>query len=130
MRYRPFGTTGWDVSEIGFGAWQLSGEWGAMDDAASVKTLLHAFERGINFVDTAQMYGRGHSETIVGQALKQWRGGRIYVATKVQPTVWPDPDDGAPLMRGRYPEWHVRQVVEGSLSRLKVECIDLFQLHC
>jgi aryl-alcohol dehydrogenase-like predicted oxidoreductase len=130
MRYRTFGTTGWQVSEIGFGAWQLSGEWGLVDDAASVKTLLHAFERGINFVDTAQMYGRGHSETIVGEALKQWRGGRVYVATKVQPTAWPDPDDGAPLMRGRYPEWHLRQAVEASLARLKLECIDLFQLHC
>jgi aryl-alcohol dehydrogenase-like predicted oxidoreductase len=130
MRYRPFGTTGWQVSEIGFGAWQLGGEWGGADDANSIRTLLYAFERGINFVDTAQMYGRGHSETIVGEALKQWRGDRIYVATKVQPTAWPSPDEDRPEMRGRYPPNYLRQAVDASLERLKVERIDLLQLHC
>lgn len=130
MRYRPFGTTGWQVSEIGFGAWQVGGDWGATDDAESIRTLHHAFERGINFVDTAQMYGRGHSETVVGEALKQWHGGRVYVATKVQPTVWPGPDEDHPQMRGRYPAWHLRQAVEASLMRLQMERIDLLQLHC
>ena len=130
MRYRSFGTTGWQVSEIGFGAWQLGGDWGDTDDAASIRTLHHAFERGINFVDTAQMYGRGRSERVVGAALKQWRGGRIYVATKVRPTAWPDPDEDAPQMRGRYPRWYLRREVEACLSRLEVERIDLLQLHC
>ncbi len=130
MRYRSFGSTGWQVSEIGFGAWQLGGDWGDTDDATSIRTLHHAFERGINFVDTAQMYGRGRSESIVGEALQQWRGGRIYVGTKVQPTVWPGPDDDAPAMRGRYPRWHLRAEVEASLKRLQVERIDLLQLHC
>lgn len=129
MRYRSFGRTGWQVSEIGFGGWQIGGQWGRVDDAASVRTLLHAFDAGINFVDTAQLYGAGHSETVIGQALRQWQGGKVYVATKAQPTVWPNPDDPAPEMRGRFPNWHLRANVEASLRRLSVERIDLFQLH-
>ncbi|MDF2984169.1 MAG: aldo/keto reductase, partial [Devosia sp.] len=81
-------------------------------------------------VDTAEMYGKGRSETVVGEAVRQWRQGRIYVATKVQPTVWPSPDEERPPMRGRYPAWHLRAAVEASLRRLQVECIDLLQLHC
>lgn len=129
MQYRQFGRTGWSVSEIGFGAWQIGGTWGKIDDAASIRTLLHAFERGINFVDTAELYGAGHSESVIGQALRQWKGGKIYVATKAQPTVWPNPDDPAPQVRGRFPEWHLRGNVEASLQRLGVERLDLFQLH-
>ena len=129
MRYRDFGRTGWKVSEIGFGAWQIGGSWGHVDDAASIRTLLHAFDRGINFVDTAELYGSGHSETVIGLALKQWQGGRIHVATKAQPTVWPNPSDPAPALRGRFPDWHLRANVEASLRRLQVERIDLFQLH-
>ena len=130
MRYRQFGSTGWQVSEIGFGAWQIGGEWGAASDADSIRALLHAFERGINFVDTAQMYGNGRSETVVGEAVRQWRRGRVYVATKVQPVAWPSPDEDHPQMRGRYPAWHLRSAVEASLKRLRVERIDLLQLHC
>lgn len=129
MQYRDFGRTGWKVSEIGFGAWQIGGQWGKVDDAASIRTLLHAFEREINFVDTAELYGAGHSETVIGKALKEWTGGKIYVATKAQPTVWPNPDDPAPAVRGRFPDWHLRTNVENSLRRLGVERIDLFQLH-
>ena len=108
MRYRDFGRTGWKISEIGFGAWQIGGSWGRVDDDASIRTLLHAFDRGINFVDTAELYGAGHSETVIGRALKQWHGGRIHVATKAQPTVWPDPSDQGPALRGRFPDWHLR----------------------
>ena len=129
MPYRDFGRTGWKVSEIGFGGWQIGGAWGAVDDDASVRTLLHAFEQGINFVDTAELYGAGHSETVIGRALKQWRGSKIYVATKAQPTVWPRPSDSAPAFRGRFPAWHLRENVENSLKRLGVERLDLFQLH-
>lgn len=129
MRYRAFGRTGWQVSEIGFGGWQIGGQWGPVDDAASIRTLLHAFDAGINFVDTAELYGAGHSETVIGQALRQWQGGKVYVATKAQPTVWPNPDDPAPQMRGRFPDWHLRAHVEASLRRLGVERIDLYQLH-
>jgi aryl-alcohol dehydrogenase-like predicted oxidoreductase len=129
LQYRDFGATGWKVSEISFGGWQLGGQWGEVDDAASIRTLLHAYDSGINFVDTAELYGNGHSEKIVGESLRQWRGNKIFVATKVRPTVWPDPDDDNPLMRGRYPAWHLRDSLEQSLRRLGVERIDLFQLH-
>jgi aryl-alcohol dehydrogenase-like predicted oxidoreductase len=129
MKYRAFGTTGWQVSEISFGGWQLGGQWGAVDDEASIASLLHAFQRGVNFVDTAEYYGDGHSEQVIGEALRRWDGDKIYVATKVRPVVWPSPDEDDPQMRGRYPEWYLRSAVEKSLERLGVERIDLFQLH-
>lgn len=129
MRYRTFGKTGWKVSEIGFGGWQLGGEFGAVEDSESIRTLHHAWDRGVNFVDTAQMYGKGRSEEVIGKALKQWKGERIYVATKVQPTSWPKPDDGAPSFEGRYPAAYLREQCEASLQRLGTEAIDLYQLH-
>ncbi|MBG1232909.1 aldo/keto reductase [Aestuariivirga litoralis] len=129
MKYRTFGRTGWKISEIGFGAWQIGGDWGKVDDDASIDTLHYAFGKGINFVDTAELYGNGHSEEVVGRALKAWRGDKIYVATKVRPIQWPNPDDDAPQMRGRFPVWYIRDNVEKSLKRLGVERIDLFQLH-
>ena len=96
MKFRTFGRTGWQISEIGFGAWQIGGDWGKIDDANSIDTLLYAFDKGINFVDTAELYGNGHSEEVVGQALKNWTGNKIYVATKVRPVQWPRPDDDNP----------------------------------
>jgi aryl-alcohol dehydrogenase-like predicted oxidoreductase len=129
VKYREFGRTGWQVSEIAFGGWQLGGEWGAVDDEASIATLLHAFERGVNFVDTAELYGEGHSEKVIGEALRRWTGEKIYVATKVQPIRWPDPDEDDPMMAGRYPAWYLRQGVDQALQRLGVERIDLLQLH-
>lgn len=130
MEYRDFGNTGWRVSEIAFGGWQLGGTWGEVDDRDSVKTLLHAYDQGINFVDTAELYGEGRSESVVGESLRQWSGDKIFVATKVRPIRWPDPDDDAPDMRGRYPSWYLRETIEGSLRRLGVERLDLLQLHC
>ncbi|MFC9767187.1 aldo/keto reductase [Rhodococcus jostii] len=129
MQYRSFGRTGWDVSEISFGAWQLGGQWGKVDDEESIGTLLHAYEQGINFVDTAELYGAGHSEEVVGESLRRWTGDKVYVATKIQPVAWPSPDDDDPLMSGRYPEWHLRHGVDLALSRLGVERLDLLQLH-
>jgi aryl-alcohol dehydrogenase-like predicted oxidoreductase len=129
LKYRKFGRTGWDISEISFGAWQLGGDWGKVDDQASIDTLHYAWEKGVNFVDTAELYGNGHSEDVVGRALKQWRGNKIYVATKIRPMQWPSPDDDAPHMRGCFPEWYIRKAVDKALQRLGVERIDLFQLH-
>ena len=129
MQYRMFGRTGWSVSEIAFGAWQLGGDWGKVDDDASIHTLHHAWGRGVNLVDTAYIYGNGHSEEVIGRALKQWSGQKIYVATKAQPVEWPAPDDDAPQMRGRYPAGYLRRMVDNALRRLQVERIDLFQLH-
>ena len=118
MRYRDFGRTGWKVSEIAFGAWQIGGDWGEVDDRQSIDTLLYAYEKGINFVDTAELYGKGHSEEVIGRSLREWKGGKIYVATKAQPVVWPNPDHDNPAMRGRYPDWYLRDNVEKSLRRL------------
>jgi aryl-alcohol dehydrogenase-like predicted oxidoreductase len=129
MQYRDFGRTGWRVSEISYGGWQLGGQWGQVNDEASIRSLLHAYERGVNFVDTAEMYGEGHSEEVIGESLRRWDGDKIYVATKSRPTVWPAPTEDDPLMRGRYPAWHLRQNVELSLQRLGVERLDLYQLH-
>lgn len=130
MHYRKFGRTGWDVSEISFGAWQLGGQWGSVDDEESIAALLQAYEQGINFVDTAELYGAGHSEEVIGESLRRWAGDKIYVATKIQPVQWPDPDQDEPQMRGRYPEWYLRQGVDTALERLGVERLDLLQLHC
>ena len=129
MRYRTFGRTGWQVSEIGFGAWQLGGDWGNVDDIHSIDTLHYAFDKGINFVDTAELYGNGHSEEVIGQSLKSWKSTKIYVATKVRPIHWPRPEDKTPQMRGRFPEWYIRENVDHSLKRLGVERIDLYQMH-
>jgi len=130
LRYRSFGHTDWKVSEIAFGGWQLGGSWGVVNDDDSVETLLHAYECGINFVDTAELYGSGRSETVVGRSLAKWSGSKIYVATKIQPLKWPDADEDDPVMRGRYPSWHLREGVEKALHRLGVERLDLLQLHC
>jgi aryl-alcohol dehydrogenase-like predicted oxidoreductase len=130
MKYRDFGRTGWKISEIAFGAWQIGGDWGDVDDRQSIETLLYAYEKGINLVDTAELYGKGHSEELIGRSLKEWRGDKIYLATKAQPVVWPSPDDEDPPMRGRYPDGYLRENVENSLKRLGVERIDLYQLHC
>lgn len=129
MHYRDFGRTGWRVSEISYGGWQLGGQWGQVDDEASTRSLLHAYERGVNFVDTAEMYGEGHSEEVIGESLRRWQGDKIYVATKAQPTVWPSASEDDPKMGGRYPEWHLRRNVDLSLQRLGVERLDLYQLH-
>jgi len=127
---RPFGRTGWDISEVAFGAWQLGGQWGPVDDDASVAALLQAYDLGINFVDTAEMYGSGHSEEVVGRSLRQWRGERIYVATKVQPIQWPSPSEADPDIAANYPTGYLRDQVEQSLRRLGVDRLDLIQLHC
>jgi aryl-alcohol dehydrogenase-like predicted oxidoreductase len=129
VKYRSLGRTGWNISEIAFGAWQIGGDWGPVDDRQSIDTLLYAFEKGVNFVDTAELYGKGRSETVIGRALKQWGGSKIYVATKVQPIRWPNPDDDSPEMRGRYPRWYLRDSIEQSLKHLGVERLDLLQLH-
>ena len=91
MRYRQLGKTGFQVSEIGFGAWGIGGAWWAgADNEESLASMRAAFEMGVNFVDTAPNYGDGLSEELVGQAVARWPG-RIYVSTKVNPMnfKWP-----------------------------------------
>ena len=130
MEYREFGRTGWRVSALGLGGMGIGGSFGAADDDESIATLLHAFERGTNFIDTALAYGEGQSHRVIGRALREWTGSKIYVATKIWPLRWPSPWDNAPAMRGRYPLWYVREEVEKCLRQLQVERLDLLQLHC
>lgn len=128
MEYRTFGNLGWQVSAIGFGAWAIGGEgWGPQDDADSVRALEAALDGGVNFIDTAQGYGQGHSETLIGKVV----GGRpdIYVATKVPPldARWPIQPDADP--RVLYPAHHIIGECEKSLVRLQREQVDVYQFH-
>src|SRR5438046_382965 len=97
MRYRTPGRTGWSVSEIGYGAWGISGaQWLGAEDQESMAALRLAIDLGCNFIDTALAYGEGHSEQLVGRAVRD-AGRRVYVATKVPPKnrLWPaQPDIG------------------------------------
>jgi aryl-alcohol dehydrogenase-like predicted oxidoreductase len=130
MKYRTFGRLGWNVSDIGFGAWAIGGSWGPQDESESVKALHRALDLGVNFIDTAQGYGDGRSERIIGQVLKERKGDKVYVATKIPPKSpgdWPpSPYD---TMEARYPEAYLRERVERSLRDLRTDSIDLLQLH-
>jgi aryl-alcohol dehydrogenase-like predicted oxidoreductase len=129
MRYRKLGKTGFQVSEIGFGAWGIGGGWWAGEnDEESLNALRLAFESGVNFVDTALNYGDGHSEALVGQGVRQWPS-RVYVSTKVPPKnyTWPAVP-GTPLAEAFPREWVV-QCVEQSLKNLGLECVDLLMFH-
>ena len=131
MKYRTFGRLGWNVSDIGFGAWAIGGSWGTVSDDESVKALHRALDLGVNFIDTAQVYGEGRSEKVIAQTLAERKGkDRVYVATKIPPSpdgVWPpSPYDRC---EDRYSETYLRQRLERSLKDLKVEAIDIVQLH-
>ena len=131
MKYRTFGNLGWQVSEIGFGGWALGGlGWGGQRDEDSVAALKQALDLGCNFIDTAQGYGDGHSERVIGKFLKATKVNAIYVATKIPPKVpatWPPtPYDD---IEARYPEEYLREHIEISLHNLQTDCIDLLQLH-
>ena len=122
MDYRALGRTGWNVSTIGFGAWGIGGDaWGHTDDRQSLATLHRAVDLGVNFVDTADVYGDGHSERLVGQ-LRRERGEEIIVATKAGRRLKPHAADG-------YTHANLTAFVERSLRNLEVEALDLLQLH-
>jgi aryl-alcohol dehydrogenase-like predicted oxidoreductase len=129
MQYRKLGRTGFDISEIGYGAWGISGaQWLGARDEESLAALLLAIESGCNFIDTALAYGDGHSEQLVGQAVRT-AAHKIYVATKVPPKnmLWPArPGIG---IRAVFPEDYVVRSVERSLKNLGVDTIDLLQFH-
>jgi aryl-alcohol dehydrogenase-like predicted oxidoreductase len=129
MEYRQLGTTGIEVSEIGYGAWGIGGsQWGGADDDESVQALNRAVDLGLNFIDTALAYGDGRSERVVGQVVRE-RAETIYVATKVPPKngIWPAPA-GVPVDEV-YPGDYIRECAERSLANLGLERIDLLQLH-
>ncbi len=131
MQYRTFGRLGWQVSEIGFGAWPLGGGmWGEQSDADSIAALHRFLDLGGNFIDTAQAYGNGRSERVIAQALKGRRGGsRVYVATKIPPQPGPWPPSPYDDIGDRYDDAYLRERLERSLRDLDTDCIDLVQLH-
>lgn len=127
MRYREFGNTGMRVSEIGFGAWAIGGNehgnsYGPTDDRTSLEAIQRAVELGCNFFDTADVYGFGHSEELLGRALRSCRD-RVVIATKA----------GGNFYRGRgqqdFSPEYLRFAFEKSLERLKTDYIDIYQLH-
>ena len=129
MKFRVLGRTGIRVSEIGYGAWGIGGEmWQGAVDAESMKALHEAADLGLNFIDTAFVYGEGHSETLVGRFLKE-RKEEITVATKVPPRnrIWPA-KPGTPISE-TFPYDHIITSTEKSLRNLGVDTIDLLQLH-
>ena len=130
MKYRTFGRLGWQVSEIGFGAWAIGGAgWGEQSDADSIRALHRALDLGCNFIDTAQGYGNGHSEQLIGRVLKERRGERIHIATKIPPVPGHWPPSPYDRMEVRYPEAYLRERIEASLRDLQTDCLDLLQLH-
>jgi aryl-alcohol dehydrogenase-like predicted oxidoreductase len=129
MNTRQLGTTDLHITPLGFGAWAIGGEWrfgwGPQDDLVSVRAVVRAVEQGMNWIDTAPAYGLGHSEEIVGRALRQVPAtSRPYVFTK-STLVW----DEARTVRHDLTADSIRAEVEGSLTRLGVEVIDLYQMH-
>lgn len=129
MQKRTLKGLGWDISEIGFGAWAIGGdEWGTQQDEDSMQALRLYLEKGGNFIDTAQAYGNGHSERLVGQAVKDF-SQRVYIATKLPPKngIW-NPPSWTPVDEA-FPKEYIVEGVEFSLRNLGVDCIDIYQLH-
>ena len=132
MEQRIFGKTGWRVSRIGLGCWQFGGAimldgrpdgWTGISDDESTATIQRAVELGINFFDTADMYGWGHSEEIIGQTLKPHRD-RAFLATKVG--FWHDDQDRRTFNESKD---YILRACDASLRRLQTDHIDLYQCH-
>jgi aryl-alcohol dehydrogenase-like predicted oxidoreductase len=122
MQYRELGRTGWKVSTVSFGAWAIGGSWGSVDDSESLAALNKAIDLGVNFIDTADVYGDGRSERLMSQ-LRRERKETVYVATKAGRRLSPHTAEG-------YNRENLTAFVERSLKNLGVEAIDLLQLHC
>jgi aryl-alcohol dehydrogenase-like predicted oxidoreductase len=123
MKYRPFGRTGWQVSEIGFGAWAIGADWGkVVSEEDSLGAIYASLDNGVNFIDTADVYGDGRSERLVSKALKG-HSERVYVATKAGRRLDPHVPEG-------YNRDNLTRFVERSLKNLDVDALDLVQLHC
>ena len=121
MKYRPLGRTGWNVSEISFGAWAIGGFWGKVSDDDSLRALNQAIDCGVNFIDTADVYGDGRSERLIAQVRKS-RKEEIIVATKAGRRLPQQSAEG-------YSRENLTNWVNDSLRNLSTECIDLLQLH-
>lgn len=122
MKYRSLGRTGWQVSEVSFGAWAIGGAWGDVSDEESLAALHKAIDRGVNFIDTADVYGDGRSERLIARLKKSRRDG-IIVATKAGRRLPKQTVQG-------YSRANLNAWVEDSLRNLQVDSLDLLQLHC
>ena len=124
MKYRRLGKTDYKVSEVGFGAWAIGADWGKTDDKTSLLALHVAADSGVNFIDTADVYGDGHSEKLIAKFLRQRKSNeKIYVATKAGRRLNPHVSEG-------YNGKNIEKFIDRSLQNLKVETLDLLQLHC
>jgi aryl-alcohol dehydrogenase-like predicted oxidoreductase len=121
MKYRTLGQTGWDVATVSMGCWAIGGSWGDVDDDESIAALHHAVERGINFFDTADVYGDGRSERLLAQLARDHDD--LVIATKAGRRLDPHTADG-------YNRENLTAFVERSLRNLEREALDLVQLHC
>ncbi|MFN8413650.1 MAG: aldo/keto reductase [Anaerolineales bacterium] len=122
MQYRELGRTGWKVSSISFGAWAIGGTWGTVDDTDSIAALHTALDNGVNFFDTADVYGDGHSEKLLAKLRKE-RKEKFYIATKAGRR-------SNPHIAGSYNRENLTSYVERSLKNLETDSLDLLQLHC
>jgi aryl-alcohol dehydrogenase-like predicted oxidoreductase len=123
MEYRELGRTGWKISTVSFGAWAIGGQaWGGADDATSLKALHRAVDLGVNFFDTADVYGDGHSERLLARLRKERRDA-IAVATKAGRRLNPHVAEG-------YNRANLTAFVDRSLKNLETDALDLLQLHC
>ena len=122
MKYREFGRTGWRVSEIGLGAWAIGSQWGEVSEEDALAAILTSIDEGVNFIDTADVYGDGRSERLISKALKA-RQDEVYVATKAGRRLNPHVAEG-------FTKENLTAFVERSLRNLEVEALDLLQLHC
>ena len=123
MKYRKFGSLDWNVSEIGLGCWQIGADWGNVSEEKANEVLQSSFENGVNFFDTADVYGDGRSEKFVGNFINSI-SERIYVATKAGRRINPH------VANGYYDKYLMESFVDRSLSNLNIETIDLLQMHC
>jgi aryl-alcohol dehydrogenase-like predicted oxidoreductase len=122
MKYRKLGKTGRQVSEIGFGAWAIGADWGSVNDADSLKALHAAADSGLTLIDTADVYGDGHSEQVVGKFLRERSGEKFFVATKMGRRVG--------LEMANYTPEAFKAWTDRSRENLGMEKLDLVQLHC
>jgi aryl-alcohol dehydrogenase-like predicted oxidoreductase len=122
MKYRTLGRTGWKVSEISFGAWAIGGAWGSVSEEDALAALHKAVDSGVNFIDTADVYGDGRSERLIAQ-LRRGRSDEIFVATKAGRRLPRQTVEG-------YTRENLTAWVEDSLRNLATDAIDLLQLHC
>ena len=128
MRYRKFGRTGWNVSEIGYGMWGMAG-WTGSQDTESLDSLQRSIDLGCNFFDTAWAYGNGHSEQLLGKILRANPGKTLYAATKIPPKNrrWPSRREFS--LDESYPPDYIEEYLNKSLKNIGVETLDLIQFH-